>query len=181
MKKILIALVAMTLVLAACGQNSKKEMKTLVAYFSATGTTEAVAIDLAEVTDATLYEIKPEVKYTSADLDWRNKESRSSVEMQDKNSRPAFVKDLEDADTYDRIFIGFPVWWYTAPTIINTFIEAYGFEGKAVIFFATSGGSTIDKANKDFAAAYPKINWKAGKTLNGASKTDIKAWVEGLK
>ena len=181
MKKILIALVAMTLVLAACGQNSKKEMKTLVAYFSATGTTEAVAIDLAEVTDATLYEIKPEVKYTAADLDWRNKESRSSVEMQDKNSRPAFVKDLEDADTYDRIFIGFPVWWYTAPTIINTFIEAYGFEGKAVIFFATSGGSTIDKANKDFAAAYPKINWKAGKTLNGASKTDIKAWVEGLK
>jgi flavodoxin len=181
MKKILIALVAMTLVLAACGQNSKKEMKTLVAYFSATGTTEAVAIDLAEVTDATLYEIKPEVKYTAADLDWRNKESRSSVEMQDKDSRPAFVKDLEDADTYDRIFIGFPVWWYTAPTIINTFIEAYGFEGKAVIFFATSGGSTIDKANKDFAAAYPKINWKAGKTLNGASKTDIKAWVEGLK
>lgn len=181
MKKILIALVAMTLVLAACGQNSKKEMKTLVAYFSATGTTEAVAKDLAEVTDATLYEIKPEVKYTAADLDWRNKESRSSVEMQDKNSRPAFVKDLEDADTYDRIFIGFPVWWYTAPTIINTFIEAYGFEGKAVIFFATSGGSTIDKANKDFAAAYPKINWKAGKTLNGASKTDIKAWVEGLK
>ena len=181
MKKILITLVAMTLVLAACGQNSKKEMKTLVAYFSATGTTEAVAIDLAEETDATLYEIKPEVKYTAADLDWRNKESRSSVEMQDKNSRPAFVKDLEDADTYDRIFIGFPVWWYTAPTIINTFIEAYGFEGKAVIFFATSGGSTIDKANKDFAAAYPKINWKAGKTLNGASKTDIKAWVEGLK
>ena len=181
MKKILIALVAMTLVLAACGQNSKKEMKTLVAYFSATGTTEAVAIDLAEVTDATLYEIKPEVKYTAADLDWRNKESRSSVEMQDKDSRPAFVKDLEDADTYDRIFIGFPVWWYTAPTIINTFIEAYGFEGKAVIFFATSGGSTIDKANKDFAVAYPKINWKAGKTLNGASKTDIKACVEGLK
>ena len=181
MKKILIALVAMTLVLAACGQNSKKEMKTLVAYFSATGTTEAVAIDLAEVTDATLYEIKPEVKYTAADLDWRNKESRSSVEMQDKNSRPAFVKDLEDADTYDRIFIGFPVWWYTAPTIINTFIEAYGFEGKAVIFFATSGGSTIDKANKDFAAAYPKINWKAGKTLNYASKADIKTWVEGLK
>ena len=181
MKKILIALVAMTLMLAACGQNSKKEMKTLVAYFSATGTTEAVAKDLAGVTGATLYEIKPEVKYTAADLDWHNKESRSSVEMQDKNSRPAFVKDLKDADTYDCIFIGFPVWWYTAPTIINTFIEAYGFEGKTVILFATSGGSTIDKANKDFSAAYPKINWKAGKTLNDASKADIKAWVEGLK
>ena len=181
MKKILITLAAMTLMLAACGQNSKKEMKTLVAYFSATGTTEAVAKDLAEVTGGTLYEIKPEVKYTDADLDWRDKTSRSTIEMQDKNSRPAFVKDLKDADSYDVIYIGFPVWWYTAPTIINTFIEAYGFEGKTVIFFATSGGSTIDKANKDFAAAYPKINWKAGKTLNGASKDDINTWVEELK
>ena len=179
MKRIILTLAAMTLMLTACGQN-KNEMKTLVAYFSATGTTEAVAKDLAEVTGATLYEIKPEVKYTAADLDWRDKNSRSSVEMQDKNSRPAFVKDLKDAASYDRIFIGFPVWWYTAPTIINTFIEAYGFEGQTVIFFATSGGSTIDKANKDFAAAYPKINWKAGKTLNGASKAEIKAWVEGV-
>ena len=181
MKRILLTLAAMMMVLTACAQNSKKEMKTLVAYFSATGTTEAVAKDLAEVTGATLYEIRPEVKYTAADLNWRNKESRSSIEMQDKNSRPAIVKDLKDADSYERIFIGFPVWWYTAPTIINTFIEAYGFEGKTVIFFATSGGSTIDKANKGFAAAYPKINWKAGKTLNGASKAEIKAWVEGLK
>ena len=181
MKKLLtIGLMAVT-TLTACGQNSKKEMKTLVAYFSATGTTEAVAKDLAEVAGATLYEIKPEVKYTAADLDWRDKQSRSTLEMQDKSSRPAIVKDLEDADTYDVIYIGFPVWWYTAPTIINTFIEAYGFEGKTVIFFATSGGSTIDKANKDFAAAYPKINWKAGKTLNGASKAEIKSWAEGLK
>ena len=180
MKRILLTLAAMTLVLTACGQKTKN-MKTLVAYFSATGTTKAVAKDLAEVTCGTLYEIKPEVKYTAADLDWRDKTSRSSVEMLDKNSRPEFVKDLKDADSYDRIFIGFPVWWYTAPTIINTFIEAYGFEGKTAIFFATSGGSTIDRANKDFAAAYPKINWKAGKTLNGASKAEIKAWVKDLK
>ena len=180
MKRFLITLAAMTLVLTACGQN-KKEMKTLVAYFSATGTTEAVAKDLAEVTGATLYEIKPEVKYTAADLDWRNQASRSSVEMKDKSSRPAFVQDLKDADSYDRIFIGFPVWWYTAPTIINTFIETYGFEDKTVIFFATSGGSTIDNANKDFAAAYPQITWKVGKTLNGASKAEIKSWVDGLK
>lgn len=170
----------MTLVVCACGQNSKKEMKTLVAYFSATGTTEAVAKDLAEVTGGTLYEIKPEVKYTDADLDWRDKTSRSTLEMQDLSSRPAIVKDLENADSYDVIYIGFPVWWYTAPTIINTFIEAYGFEGKTVIFFATSGGSTIDKANLDFANAYPKINWKSGKTLNGASKEDIKNWVKRL-
>ena len=101
--------------------------------------------------------------------------------MQDKASRPAIVKDLKDADSYDVVYLGFPVWWYTAPTIINTFLEAYGFEGKTVIFFATSGGSSIDKANKDFAEAYPAIHWKAGKTLNGASKADIKAWVDGLK
>ena len=194
MNRILVTLAALALTLTACGQNSQKEMKTLVAYFSATGTTAAVAQDfsatgttaavaqdLADVTGGTLYEIKPEVKYTAADLDWRDKSSRSSVEMQDKASRPAIVKDLKDADSYDVVYIGFPVWWYTAPTIINTFIEAYGFEGKTVIFFATSGGSSIDKANKDFAAAYPAIHWKAGKTLNGASKADIKAWVDGLK
>ena len=179
MKRILLTLAAVVAVFTASGQNTKN-MKTLVAYFSATGTTAAVAKDLAEVTGATLYEIKPEVKYTAADLDWRDKTSRSSVEMQDKNSRPAFVQDLKDADSYDRFFIGFPVWWYTAPTIINTFIEAYGFEGKTVIFFATSGSSNIDKANKEFVAAYPKINWKPGKTLNRATKATIKAWVEGL-
>ena len=180
MKKLLtIGLMAVT-TLTACGQNSKKEMKTLVAYFSATGTTAAVAQDLAEVTGGTLYEIKPEVKYTAADLDWRDKASRSSVEMQDKASRPALVKDLQDADSYDVVYVGFPVWWYTAPTIINTFLETYGFEGKTVIFFATSGGSSIDKANQDFAAAYPAIHWKPGKTLNGASKADIKAWVDSL-
>ena len=155
-------------------------MKTLVAYFSATGTTEQVAKELADVTGGTLYEIKPEVRYTDADLDWHDRNSRSSVEMMNKNSRPAIIKDLNDADGYDRIFIGFPVWWYTAPTIINTFIETYGFKGKTVILFATSGGSTVDKANKDFAASYPAINWKPGKTLNGASKAAIKTWVEGL-
>ena len=185
MKKILAITLIAAIALTACGQNknSKKntEMKTLVAYFSATGTTKAVAKDLAEVTGATLYEIKPEVKYTAADLDWTVKTSRSSVEMQDKNSRPAIVKDLKDAGSYDVIYIGFPVWWYTAPTIINTFIEEYGFEGKTVIFFATSGGSSIDRANKEFKEAYPKINWKAGKTLNYESKAEIKTWAEGLK
>ena len=155
-------------------------MKTLVAYFSATGTTEQVAKELADVTGGTLYEIKPEVRYTDADLDWHDRNSRSSVEMMNKNSRPAIIKDLNDADGYDRIFIGFPVWWYTAPTIINTFIETYGFDGKTVVLFATSGGSTVDKANKDFAASYPAINWKPGKTLNGTSKAAIKVWVEGL-
>ena len=170
---------AMTL--TVCGQNTQKEMKTLVAYFSATGTTEAVARDLAEVAGATLYEIKPEVKYTAADLDWRNKQSRSSVEMEDKSSRPAIVKDLADAGSYDVIYIGFPVWWYTAPTIINTFIETYGFAGKTVIFFATSGSSGIEGADKQFHAQYPDINWKTGKLLNRASKKTLQDWVASNK
>ena len=181
------AMATMTLV-AACGQTGKKskentetiESKTLVAYFSATGTTEAMAKDVAQATGGTLYEIKPEVKYTAVDLDWTVKTSRCSVEMQDKSSRPAIVKDLEDVSKYETIYVGFPVWWYTAPTIINTFLEAYDFSGKTVIFFATSGGSTIDKANEEFKAAYPKINWKAGQTLNGATLEDIKAWVATL-
>lgn len=185
MKKFLFTISVMVLALTACGQNSNKktngEMKTLVAYFSATGTTESVAKDLAAVTGGTLYEIKPEVKYTAADLDWTVKTSRSSVEMQDRSSRPAIVKDLKDADSYDVVYIGFPVWWYTAPTIINTFIENYSFKGKTVIFFATSGGSSIDKANAEFKTQYPEINWKAGKTLNQASKDDIKVWVESIK
>ena len=181
---VITAIALMGLAFTACGQNNNKktntEMKTLVAYFSATGTTRAVAKDLAEVTGATLYEIKPEVKYTAEDLDWTVKTSRTSVEMQDRSSRPAIVKDLIDADSYDIIYIGFPVWWYTAPTLINTFIEAYGFKGKTVIFFATSGGSSIDKANAEFKAQYPEINWKAGKTLNHATKAEIQAWHEGL-
>ena len=185
MKKIILVISIMAIALTACGQNNNKktnkDMKTLVAYFSATGTTEAVAKDLASVTGGTLYEIKPEVKYTKEDLDWTVKTSRSSVEMQDRNSRPAIIKDLKDADSYDTVYIGFPVWWYTAPTIINTFIEAYGFKGKTVIFFATSGGSSIDKANDEFKAKYPDIQWKAGKTLNQASKADIKSWVDSLK
>ncbi|MBE6244667.1 MAG: flavodoxin [Bacteroidales bacterium] len=191
MKKILLTLAAMAMVIASCGQNKKteqtqnnqeeKQMKTLVAFFSATGTTKALAEKVAAVTGGDLYEIKPEVPYTSADLDWTVKTSRSSVEMADKASRPAIVKDLENAGDYGTIYIGFPVWWYTAPTIINTFLEAYDFSGKNVVFFATSGGSTIDKANAQFKAQYPSLKWTAGKVLNHASESDIKAWVESLK
>ncbi len=181
MKRILIAATVMLLTLTACGQNNKHDMKTLVAYFSATGTTEAVAKDLAQATGATLYEIKPEVKYTAADLDWRDKTSRSTLEMQDKQSRPAIVKDLKDADSYNVVYIGFPIWWYTAPTIINTFIETYGFDGKTVIFFATSGGSDITGADKQFHAQYPAIHWKPGKLLNGASKKTLQDWIANNK
>lgn len=191
MKRILLTLAAMAMVIASCGQNKKteqtqnnqeeKQMKTLVAFFSATGTTKALAEKVAAVTGGDLYEIKPEVPYTSADLDWTVKTSRSSVEMADKNSRPAIVKDLENAGDYGTIYIGFPVWWYTAPTIINTFLETYDFSGKNVVFFATSGGSTVDKANAQFKEQYPAIKWTAGKVLNRATDEDVKAWVESLK
>lgn len=191
MKKILLTLAAMAMVIASCGQNKKteqtqnnqeeKQMKTLVAFFSATGTTKALAEKVAAVTGGDLYEIKPEVPYTSADLDWTVKTSRSSVEMADKASRPAIVKDLENAGDYGTIYIGFPVWWYTAPTIINTFLETYDFSGKNVVFFATSGGSTVDKANAQFKEQYPAIKWTAGKVLNRATDDDVKAWVESLK
>lgn len=191
MKKILLTLAAMAMVIASCGQNKKteqtqnnqeeKQMKTLVAFFSATGTTKALAEKVAAATGGDLYEIKPEIPYTSADLDWTVKTSRSSVEMTDKNSRPAIVKDLENAGDYGTIYIGFPVWWYTAPTIINTFLETYDFSGKNVVFFATSGGSTVDKANAQFKEQYPAIKWTAGKVLNHTSEADVKAWVESLK
>ena len=191
MKKIILTIAAMAMVIASCGQNKKteqtqnnqeeKQMKTLVAFFSATGTTKALAEKVAAVTGGDLYEIKPEVPYTSADLDWTVKTSRSSVEMADKNSRPAIVKDLENAGDYGTIYIGFPVWWYTAPTIINTFLETYDFSGKNVVFFATSGGSTVDKATAQFKEQYPAIKWTAGKVLNRATVEDVKAWVESLK
>lgn len=185
MKKIFLMAALLAVAATACAQgNNKKEkndMKTLVAYFSATGTTEKIAQKLAKVTGGDLYEIKPEVRYTAADLDWRDRNSRSTKEMTNKSSRPAIVKDLQNAAQYDTIFIGFPVWWYTAPTIINTFIEAYDFSGKTVIFFATSGSSDIDGADKQFHAQYPKLNWKAGKLLNGATEQTIKAWVDTLK
>ena len=100
--------------------------------------------------------------------------------MRDKNSRPAIIKDLDSASSYDIIYIGFPVWWYTAPTIINTFLESYNFDGKTVIFFATSGGSTIERANLEFEKNYPSINWKRGKVINEASEQTIKEWIASL-
>ncbi len=156
-------------------------MKVLVAYFSASGVTKGVAQQLAEVAGADLHEIKPEQPYTDADLDWRNKESRSSVEMKDKNSRPAITDKLENMADYDVVFVGFPIWWYTCPTIINTFIEAYDFKGKTVVPFATSGGSTIEKSCEDLKATYPDLTWKDGKLLNKPSKEDLEQFVQSVK
>ena len=116
--------------------------------------------------------------YSQADLDWTDKTSRSSVEMNDRSFRPAFIKDLKNHDDYDVIYIGFPIWWYTAPTIINSFVEEYGFAGKKVVMFATSGGSTPEKALKEFKAAYPEIDWVEAKLLNGATEESIKKWID---
>lgn len=172
----------LTISLSACSQANKtkenKDMKVLVAYFSATGVTKGVAQQLSEVTGGTLHEIRPEQLYTDADLDWRDKQSRSSVEMQDKKSRPAIIGKIQNMQDYSVVYVGFPIWWYTCPTIVNTFMEAYDFQGKTVIPFATSGGSSIKKACEDLKAAYPNINWKEGKLLNRASKDDLKKWVE---
>ena len=183
MKKILMMMAALlTVSLSACSQGNKtkenKDKKVLVAYFSASGVTRGVAQQLAEVTGGTLHEIKPEQLYTNADLDWRNRQSRSSVEMQDKSSRPAITDKLADMKDYSVVYVGFPIWWNTCPTIINTFMEAYDFQGKTVIPFATSGSSSIKKACEDLKAAYPSINWMEGKLLNRVSKDDLKKWVE---
>ena len=155
--------------------------KKLVAYFSASGVTESVARTLAQTADADLYKIQPEVPYTSADLDWMDKKSRSSLEMNDPASRPAIVTGDLDVSSYDVIFLGFPVWWYVAPTIINTFLEAYDFAGKTVIPFATSGSSGIENSEKKLQQQYPSINWKSGKLLNGhLDSTALASWVKTL-
>lgn len=187
-----LTVILMALCLTACSQRAveeqpaiepqnqptEKTMKTLVTYFSASGVTKGVAEKLAAAAAADLREIQPEEAYTEADLDWHNKKSRSSVEMQDSTSRPDIVPmDVNVAD-YDVIYVGFPIWWYTCPTIINTFMESQDFTGKTVIPFATSGGSTIDKACEDLKKAYPNVNWKPGRLLNNPTEQDIEQWVK---
>lgn len=151
--------------------------KTLVAYFSASGTTAKVAKKMAEAIGADLFEIKPETPYTGADLNWQNKNSRSSVEMNDRSSRPAIAVKVADMPQYDVVFVGFPVWWYREPSIIDTFMESYDFAGKTVIPFATSGGSGLgdSAANMQKLAKGAKV--VGGKRFSGnASAEELKAW-----
>lgn len=142
--------------------------KKLVAYFSASGTTASVAKNLAKSSGADIYEIRPAVPYTKADLDWTNKQSRSSVEMRDKSSRPALADVSADIADYDTIFVGFPIWWYVAPTIINSFLEAYDFSGKKIVLFATSGGSGFGKAVASLQPSAPNATIVEGTLLNGS-------------
>ncbi len=157
--------------------------KVLVAYFSATGTTKQVAENLAKATGGDLYEIKPLKPYTDADLDWTNKQSRSTIEMEDHNSRPEMVNDDFSVTDYDTVFLGFPIWWYIAPTIVNTFLEKHDFSNKTIILFATSGGSrfgkTVDNLKSSVSSSTKIIE---GDILNGnPSVEELKKWVESLK
>ena len=156
--------------------------KALVAYFSASDTTAKAAKTLASAVGADLYEIKPAVPYTSADLNWMDKNSRSSVEMKDKSSRPALADTDAPVAGHDVIFLGFPVWWYVAPTIINTFLESYDFTGKTIVLFATSGGSGLGKSAAGLKASAPGATILDGRMMSGrVSEAELKNWAEGLK
>ena len=137
--------------------------KVLVTYFSASGVTAKTANKLAKEVDGDVFEIEPKEKYTSADLNWMDKKSRSSVEMNDPASRPEIAKQVENMDMYDTVLVGFPIWWYVEPKIIDTFLDSYDFSGKTVIPFATSGGSGIENVEKNLQKEYPNINWGKGK------------------
>ena len=154
--------------------------KILVAYFSASGTTKKAAALLARAANADLYEIEPKIPYTAADLDWTNKRSRSTLEMNDPSSRPALADMGTPVSVYDIVFLGFPIWWYTAPTIIKTFLESYDFTGKTVVLFATSGGSGLGRTESALKPCAPSAVWKGGKLINGASESSLKLWVESL-
>ena len=153
--------------------------KILVAYFSASGNTAALAERLAAATEGELYEIQPEIPYTDADLNWMDKQSRSSIEMNDKAFRPAVIGRVKNMEQYDTIFLGFPIWWYVAPTIINTFLEQYDFSGKKIIPFATSGSSGMGDTNKELAPSCLGAVLIEGKRFPAnASEKEIKEWAE---
>lgn len=155
--------------------------KTLVAYFSASGVTGRVAENVAKAAEADLFEIKPEVAYTKADLNWMDKQSRSTIEMNDPASRPAITGNVEAMSQYDEVIIGFPIWWYVAPTIINTFLENNDFSGKKIALFATSGGSgfgkTVEKLRPSVDASTEFITEKL---LNRASEAEIVEWIKSI-
>lgn len=153
-------------------------MKKLVAYFSASGVTKSTAETLAKEIGADLFEIEPKEAYTKADLDWTNSSSRSTVEMKNKSFRPEMVKKTLDLSEYDTIFVGFPIWWYVAPTIINTFGESYNFSGKTIVPFATSGGSGMGKTTEELIPSFKGAKVVEGKVVNRMSPAEFKAFAE---
>lgn len=156
--------------------------RTLVAYFSASGETAALAKTVAEVTGGDLFEIRPETPYTAADLDWQDSHSRSTLEMKDEKSRPAIAGRVADMAQYDAVFVGFPIWWYQAPRIIETFLESYDFSGKTVIPFATSGGSGMGSTNKTLAPSCKGAKLLEGKVFKLSASADaLRTWAESCK
>lgn len=187
MNKILLSLAAaLAICFTACAQKKEKQnmdnnsSKTLVAYFSATGTTAKAARGIADITGGELFEIAPQNPYTNADLDWNDKQSRSSVEMNNAQSRPALKAKKADIAGYDVVFIGYPIWWDLAPRIINTFIESHDLKGKVIIPFATSGGSSISNSISELKKAYPDLDWKEGKLLNRMNNNAIQNWINSI-
>ena len=154
--------------------------KKLVAYFSGSGTTKKAAERLAKAAGADLFEIKPAIPYSSADLNWMDKKSRSSVEMSDPASRPEIAERLPNMADYDTVFIGFPIWWYVAPHIINTFVESYDFSEKTLVPFATSGGSGMGRTVDELKKLCPGANWKAGKMMNDVSDKVLADWANAF-
>lgn len=155
--------------------------RTLVAYFSATGTTAKVAERLAEAIGADIFAIEPEVPYTDADLNWRDKHSRSSKEMNDKAFRPAVAQKRDNIGDYDTVYVGFPIWWYVAPTIVNTFLEDYDLAGKTIIPFATSGGSGMGRTNEELKPSCPHSTLLDGRVFKvTAARDELAAWAESL-
>lgn len=154
------------------------ENKTLVAYFSAQGHTKAAAEKVAAATGGVLFEIQPEQPYTEEDLDGWNDSARGTRESKDRTTRPGIANKVDNFEQYDTIYLGFPIWWYTAPTIINTFLEGYDTDGKVIIPFATSGGSQFGETEKDLRVSAPKAIFKPGKVLNDMDETQVRAWTE---
>lgn len=161
-------------------QKPTDKNKMVVCFFSATGTTATQAKRIAELTGAEMYEIVPETPYTSADLDWTDSLSRSTIEIKDSTARPALKDPSVNLSDYDVVFIGYPNWWNTAPRIINTFIEAANLDGKTVTTFMTSGSSDIANSEKDLSETYPAVNWKKGLLMNSVSNDQIKDWLNTL-
>lgn len=186
MKRIKILLVAVLTIIAAtaCSQSKPKDnmerKNILVVYFSATGTTKHAAEELARIAGADLCEIVPAQPYTSADLDWNDKRSRSSVEMADPKSRPAVKSIGVDLKKYDCVFLSYPIWWDLAPRVVNTFIEHKDLAGKTVIPFATSGGSSITGSVSALKKTYPALKWGDGRLLNHADEQSIRTWVASV-
>lgn len=155
--------------------------KTLVSYFSAGGTTAQVAKDIAEIAGADLFEIKPLIPYSAADLDWTDKNSRSTLEMRDEKSRPEIANKLDNMDDYDTVFLGFPIWWYVAPSIINNFLESYDFKGKTIRPFFTSGGSGAGQTDEKLHKFAPDAIWRPAKRLYPNNADRIKNWIDDIE